>query len=95
MARRLVGTPLAGNLRAKTGTLSGVSGLAGYVTSDRPLRFSLLLNGTFGESAALALREAVAATIASYPNVPGGVAVVPEPFAPIPPRACPTRPSPC
>ena len=42
-----------GQVRAKTGTLSGVSALAGFVTSDRPLTFALLLNGTFGEATAL------------------------------------------
>ncbi|MBK5288835.1 MAG: D-alanyl-D-alanine carboxypeptidase/D-alanyl-D-alanine-endopeptidase [Acidimicrobiia bacterium] len=95
LATHLVGTPLAGNLTAKTGTLSGVSGLAGYVTGDRPLWFSLLLNGSFGESTALQLREAIATAIASYPNLPVGVAIAPDPSAPIPPRACPTPQSAC
>lgn len=89
LATRFKNTPLAGNLSAKTGTLSGVSGLAGFVTSDRPLSFSILLNGTFGESTAFALRETMATTIAGFPQTTAGAALVPAPNAPIPPRACP------
>ena len=39
-------TPLAGVLVGKTGTLSGVKALAGYVPTegDEPVRFVLLLN---------------------------------------------------
>lgn len=95
LARRLIGTPLAGNLRAKTGTLSGVSGLAGYVTSDRLLDFALLVNGSFGESTALALRETLATTIAGYPSLGGDLTIVPDPNPPIPARACPTGQGPC
>ena len=89
LAPRFVGTPLAGNLRAKTGTLSGVSGLAGFVTSDRLMTFSLLVNGSFGESAAFSTREAMVKAIASYPQTVGGAELDPEPNVPIPPRACP------
>ena len=95
LATRFKNTPLAGNLQAKTGTLSGVSGLAGFVKSDRPLTFSILLNGTFGESTAFALRETMARTIASFPQTTAGAALVPAPNAPIPPRACPSAEPAC
>jgi D-alanyl-D-alanine carboxypeptidase/D-alanyl-D-alanine-endopeptidase (penicillin-binding protein 4) len=47
LARRLTDTPLAGVLRAKTGTLDNASALSGYLTtrSGKEVAFSLLLNG--------------------------------------------------
>ena len=53
LATRFRGTPLQGKLVAKTGSLSGVSGLAGYVAVKLPIQFSLLLNGDFGEYAGI------------------------------------------
>ena len=89
LATRLQRTPLAGNLRAKTGTLTGVSGLAGFVTADRRLTFVLLLNGGFGKATGSTRREAMATTIAGFPQTAGGSELVPAPNTPIPPRACP------
>ncbi|MDQ3556554.1 MAG: D-alanyl-D-alanine carboxypeptidase/D-alanyl-D-alanine-endopeptidase, partial [Gemmatimonadota bacterium] len=44
--RRMAGTPAAGNLRAKTGTIRGVSALSGYVRSadGERLAFSIIVN---------------------------------------------------
>jgi PBP4 family serine-type D-alanyl-D-alanine carboxypeptidase len=46
LRRRMAGTPAAGNVRAKTGTLRYANALAGYVTTaaGERLAFSLLLN---------------------------------------------------
>lgn len=53
LASRMRGTPAEGRVRAKTGTISGVSGLAGYVTtvSGRPLAFAILVQNFVGPAA--------------------------------------------
>ena len=44
--KRMRGTPASGRCRAKTGTLSGVSALAGYCTrGGKRAAFALLMNG--------------------------------------------------
>ncbi len=79
LATRLRGTPLQGKLVAKTGSLNGVSGLAGFVDVKVPLEFSLLLNGAFAESTGVGKREQMAQVIAQYPNAPTADALVPAP----------------
>jgi len=84
LATQFVGTALVGRLRAKTGTLDGVAGLAGFVDGDRPLVFALLVNGSFGESAGIARRERMATAIAAFPDVGDPAEWVPGPRAPAP-----------
>lgn len=79
LAPRLDGTDLDGRIVAKTGTLDGVSGLAGTSTVRRPLRFALLINGTFGEARAFALREAMVTAIARFPDITGDAGSIPAP----------------
>jgi D-alanyl-D-alanine carboxypeptidase/D-alanyl-D-alanine-endopeptidase (penicillin-binding protein 4) len=66
---RLRGTTAAGNLRAKTGTISGVASLSGYVTSaaGERLVFSIILNNYTEESSSRRSHvDAIAVLLASF-----------------------------
>lgn len=69
LRNRFKGTPAEGNLRAKTGSLSGVTSLSGYVTSasGERLVFSIMLNnfseGTVSNRTTL---DAIGVLLASY-----------------------------
>lgn len=82
LAPRLGGSALRGRLIAKTGTLDGTSGLVGTTRVRRPVRFALLLNGSFDEPTAYARREAMATAIAGFPDAPAPETLVPVPGAP-------------
>ncbi|MET8230291.1 D-alanyl-D-alanine carboxypeptidase/D-alanyl-D-alanine-endopeptidase [Micromonospora sp. NPDC005298] len=64
---RMAGTPAAGNVHAKTGSLTGVSGLSGYVTGadGHLLAFSILLNNYLTASVKT-LEDQIAVTLAGY-----------------------------
>lgn len=79
------GTTLEGKLRAKTGSLDGVTGLAGLVDVGRPLRFAFVANGAFTEQGGVDLRARIAAVIATYPDAPPADTLVPRPDAAIAP----------
>ncbi|GAA1507648.1 D-alanyl-D-alanine carboxypeptidase/D-alanyl-D-alanine-endopeptidase [Streptomyces albidochromogenes] len=63
---RMCKTPAALNARAKTGTLTGASGLSGYVTDagGRELVFSILLNNHLAASVK-SVEDAIVTTLAS------------------------------
>ncbi|MGH9050795.1 MAG: D-alanyl-D-alanine carboxypeptidase/D-alanyl-D-alanine endopeptidase [Acidimicrobiia bacterium] len=76
------GTPLQGRLRGKTGSLEGVTALAGLIDVGRPLRFAFLAAGAFSEAGGVALRERVATIVAGFPDVPPADQLVPAPVTP-------------
>ncbi|GAB3893297.1 D-alanyl-D-alanine carboxypeptidase/D-alanyl-D-alanine-endopeptidase [Kibdelosporangium lantanae] len=63
---RMAGTPAANNLHGKTGSMTGVSALSGYVTSadGQPLVFSMISNNFPGS--AKAVEDAVGVRLAKY-----------------------------
>jgi len=65
---RMYGTAAARNLRAKTGTIEGVSALSGIVRSAEGERmaFSILVNGTPSTSRAKAIENEVGVRLASF-----------------------------
>ncbi|HEX2047187.1 MAG TPA: D-alanyl-D-alanine carboxypeptidase/D-alanyl-D-alanine-endopeptidase [Acidimicrobiales bacterium] len=70
--RRFLGTPAAGRIRAKTGSLEGVVALSGYATGQggRSIAFSLLANELPSNSAGAGLQDRVANVLAGYPRAP-------------------------
>lgn len=66
LRKRMRGTAASGRCRAKTGTLIGVSALAGYCRSrsNHRIAFALMMNGT-SVWKARALQDRIAATLAS------------------------------
>jgi D-alanyl-D-alanine carboxypeptidase/D-alanyl-D-alanine-endopeptidase (penicillin-binding protein 4) len=81
LADRMVGTPAAGRVVAKTGTLNGVVALSGFVLPARrpvtvpgsvlgdPLVFAFVLNGVPTDAAGRQLADRVAVTLAHYPQI--------------------------
>ncbi len=86
LTHRLAGTPAAGRVRAKTGSLDGVAGLAGYATGADGLarRFSLVGNGVPSAAAGVALGDAVALALVAFPDAPAPAALAPLPAASTP-----------
>jgi len=70
--RRMLRTPAAGNLRAKTGTMKGVSALSGMVRTQAGERilFSFISNGVASEDRAKDAEDKVAIRLASLTRPP-------------------------
>lgn len=79
---RMCKTPAALNARAKTGTLTGASGLSGYVTDagGRELVYSIVLNNHLAASVK-SIEDAIVTTLAS------STATTTTPVRPLTPRA--------
>lgn len=90
LAGRMRGTAAAGRCRAKTGTLSNVSALAGWCTTlgKRTVTFAILMNGV-PVPAARRRQDAILAVIAGWSDRPS-TSLAPAPTTPPP---VPTTPS--
>lgn len=82
--KRFLGATTAGKVRAKTGSLEGVTALSGFETAKdgRTLTFSLLANDLPNASAGGALQDKVVAVLAGYPRGPAADELAPKPVAP-------------
>ncbi|MBB6172978.1 D-alanyl-D-alanine carboxypeptidase/D-alanyl-D-alanine-endopeptidase (penicillin-binding protein 4) [Nocardiopsis mwathae] len=67
LRNRMAGTPAEGNVRAKTGTLTGVSALSGYATAadGEELAFAIINNGHRGP-APRGVQDAIAVRLAEF-----------------------------
>ncbi|MEU8300937.1 D-alanyl-D-alanine carboxypeptidase/D-alanyl-D-alanine-endopeptidase [Micromonospora sp. NPDC048909] len=85
---RMRGTVAAGNVHAKTGSLTGVSSLSGYATDadGRLLAFSVVLNNYLA-STVKPLEDQIAIALAGYGEQGASAARVAPPAAPDAPRA--------
>jgi D-alanyl-D-alanine carboxypeptidase/D-alanyl-D-alanine-endopeptidase (penicillin-binding protein 4) len=79
LATRFRGDPLAGVLRAKTGSIDGAVALSGTVDAGAHTRFAFIANGNFSELGGQALQAAVAHAVAAYPAPVDPSALVPPP----------------
>jgi D-alanyl-D-alanine carboxypeptidase/D-alanyl-D-alanine-endopeptidase (penicillin-binding protein 4) len=73
LQNRLKNTPAANNLRAKTGTMTAVSSLCGYVNSkdQEPIAFALMFNNyTVPTSEIRAIQDFVALKLANFTRKP-------------------------
>jgi D-alanyl-D-alanine carboxypeptidase/D-alanyl-D-alanine-endopeptidase (penicillin-binding protein 4) len=77
LATRFVGTPLAGRLRAKTGHIDGVVGLAGVVSPGA--RFAFVANGDFLTEDGARMQDAVGNAVGTYVDSEGPPGLVPPP----------------
>ncbi|MGW4111396.1 D-alanyl-D-alanine carboxypeptidase/D-alanyl-D-alanine endopeptidase [Actinosynnema sp. NPDC004786] len=85
LRNRMRGTPAEGNVRAKTGSLTGVSALSGYVTTADgvPLVFAMISNNTL--TSAKPVEDAVAVRLAGHRDGQDAAAVriAPAPDHPV------------
>jgi serine-type D-Ala-D-Ala carboxypeptidase/endopeptidase (penicillin-binding protein 4) len=79
LAARFGGGPLAGKLRAKTGSLAGVVGLVGVVDGSADLHFAFLANGDFSAATGAQLQAEVADAVGATPGPTVPPDLVPPP----------------
>jgi D-alanyl-D-alanine carboxypeptidase len=68
LVHRFGGSPLAGHLAAKTGSIDCAVSMVGRLDLRAPLRFALIVNGPCNYDAAIAYEDRVANALATYPD---------------------------
>ena len=76
---RFTRSPLAGRMRAKTGSLEDVTALVGVTdpTISEPLRFAFIANGSFTDAGGKALQDRLVSALATYPEAPDAATLAP------------------
>lgn len=67
LRRRLLGTPAEGRVRAKTGSLDGMSALAGYADGGSTYSFAVVVTGLPPETSARTLHDRLALELVALP----------------------------
>jgi serine-type D-Ala-D-Ala carboxypeptidase/endopeptidase (penicillin-binding protein 4) len=104
LEKRMVATPAAGRLRAKTGSLTGVSALSGFVDPAGPVTagavtagaagplsvaFTLVINGQPSQAVGEGLEDRIGVILAQYPQAPPADQLAPLPALPAQPARTP------
>jgi len=86
LAKRFAGTPAAGKVRAKTGSLKGVSALSGWTATvdGRSLQFALIANDLPNDASGASLEDRVVSALATWPQAPAPADIGPLPAAAAP-----------
>ena len=86
LTRRFGGTPAAGRVRAKTGSLEHVVALSGWAggRDGRSLQFSLVANELPRNADGFSLQDRVVSALATYPDAPPPEELAPEPVSAVP-----------
>jgi D-alanyl-D-alanine carboxypeptidase/D-alanyl-D-alanine-endopeptidase (penicillin-binding protein 4) len=69
LAHRMVSTPAEGNVKAKSGTMNGISALSGYVTTPlgEPLAFSIIIQNYAGSSnTAMEVQDSICVLLSGF-----------------------------
>jgi D-alanyl-D-alanine carboxypeptidase/D-alanyl-D-alanine-endopeptidase (penicillin-binding protein 4) len=76
---RFTTSPLKGKLRAKTGSLDGVTALVGVAdpAAKVKLRFAFVSNGSFSDAGGKALQDRLVAALATYSDLPTAAELAP------------------
>ena len=79
LAKRFLASPVAGRLRAKTGSLEGVVALSGWVDAEEGARlvFSMLINGLPREAVGRTLEDRMGNALVRYPQAPDASSLAP------------------
>jgi D-alanyl-D-alanine carboxypeptidase/D-alanyl-D-alanine-endopeptidase (penicillin-binding protein 4) len=78
LVKRFVGTPAAGRLAAKTGSLDQVTALSGFMRGPSPLIFALVANDLPRDEAGRVLADRIGVALASYPDAPDPSTLAPR-----------------